>query len=355
VGGFGAERLIIIVNEESVAGGATPALDLALNNSIAAARLGLHRLVVSPAALEALEGAGPAISSIADLKIVGAGWVEGQAAAARATNVIALTQDPARCGVIEGNVRVVHVNNLDHRGVLRTPSLVTESMKADGRYISALIRIYFALTDEETRRYFSIRLEQGGGTTIVDFVERHVREPNPLAIFTDRDNTLPAPPPKGRPGSNCAAYLVRQGYFADLPNAYAGGFSTSCPNLAFRILDAYSIENLVFPELMDLYFSEIGGHTQIQKRDLIRDEFPEFPNLSPEEALRWLNFNFRARKWFNSTNIVQLLNWSENSLQNKMVFGERAACALEKAHWRDAVAPLLEDIWSIGHRHKMLA
>lgn len=354
--------MIVVIDDATFAAGFTPSVTSAVQSALAAAQLGLHRILVSPLALEIAEGVAPEPVFLPGLRIAQAGWVEGQAMAQIASRVIVLTADPTRSRHQEQNKFFVHCDDVDKAGLFSESSIIMESMSTDTKWLKLCMRSILMLSSAEFRRFWHAKPEQGGGSTTVKFVHRYVEDDsNPMAIVVDRDASA-GMPPKNSTGDKVIRALVSKNIFADRPAAAAGGFSPEVPNLSVHVLGCWSIENLVFPNVMEIFFFELAdGRGDTSRRDALLARFPNFPNLTDAEAEDWLSLKFKRSDLhngsdiFNSGCIDRLRAWIEADESNYARFSAALDQDLKRPAFDAALRNALRDFWSIGQRLKRLA
>ncbi|WP_156396130.1 MULTISPECIES: hypothetical protein [unclassified Caulobacter] len=353
--------MIVVIDDATFAEEITPSLVSAVQSALAAAQLGLHRVLVSPVALEIAEAVAPELPFLQGLRIAQGGWVEGNAMARLASRVLVLTANPDRRSHQEENRYFVHCDDVEERGLFREPSVVMESMATDAKWLKICMRAILQLSSSEFRRYWHAKPEQGGGSTLFNFVHRYADDdPNPMAIVVDRDAN--GEPPRHSTADKVLRSSVSKGIFADRNTAHAGGFSSSMPNISIHVLNCWSIENLIFPKVMEIFFNELAnGIGDTSRRETIVRIFPSFPDIANDRAEDWLFLKFKNNPThgggsiFDSGCIDRLIAWID---QNESNYSRFAATLLEEANkpvFDAALRGALRDFWSVGQRLKTLA
>lgn len=352
--------MIVVIDEETFSLGVTPGIASAVEDALAAARLGLHRLLVSPLAIEMAEVANPVPAFLPNLKVIQAGWVEGQAIADTASRVLVLTGNEALRGQNLGNRFYIHADDVDIQGVFREPSVVMESMATDIKLLKTYLQIVLDLSPVEVRRFWSAKPELGGGSTTFNFVHRYVGEANPMSILVDRDSD--AMPARNSTAGKVVEALVSTGMFQSRDEAHIGGFSSMVPNLSFHILGCRSIENLILPNVMEIFFKNLcRGVGDTSRRASLVNKFRNFPDMSSDESKEWLKLKFKnsdiheGSNIFDSGCIDRLLAWSMTSEKNFDELASALRTDMEIPEFDNVIRGALRDFWSVGQRLKLLA
>lgn len=349
--------MIILIDERLFLGDYNPGINNAIECAIASARLSQHRILVSPKAIEAAERLEEPPELLPALRVLQASWVEGQAMARLASRILVLISDPALSGRQEGNQYFVDVGDAEAQGIFREPSIVLESMETDAKLLRIYMLTFLDLNEREMMKYWDARLEQGGGSTIFNFVKRHAEHPHPIVLISDRDCDDGVR--RHSTADKCVRTLTKYNIFPSREAAIIGGFSPNAPHIAFRIHLARAIENLVFPPLMEVFLDHVATGDGEDRRAFLLEKFPNFPNLDEAEAKAWLFMEFKdnaefGSDIFNSSRIDRLLRWRSRNEENKAIFSDALRASLLVEHFEAALRHVLREAWTIGQRLKIL-
>ena len=349
--------MLLVINEDTFTSAPSEATSSAIRLSLLTRELGFMRLVVSPLATEAARRHGLDEGLAAGLDLAQRGWLEGQSLLSRLSRVVALVDDPARHGSINGNTYEVATDRAFALGLFKEPSVVTENIATDGAFLNLLFRLWSRSDDAAIDKMWAVRLDQGGGSTISNYVKRFVERPEPMAIVCDRDSE--ALPGCGDTVKKCVDEIIAHSLFDCRESAKSGGFSGSSAHFAFEVLDAWSIESLVTPNIALLLMENVMNRREIDIRtELLANDHPTYPTLDDESAARWLSTNFKkyndGKSVWNSNSIQSFIRWVDENDDNR----EEAQRAFEKDYeierFRAAIDRVCETLIAIGIRDRRL-
>jgi len=299
--------MLLYISEDTFTGPATADTATAIRYALTSREWGYSSLLVTPGAPQAARLQGLDEQLAAGLDIAQRGWLEGQTLLETLSRVVALVDDVDRHGSQRGNMFEVATSFAVASGVFREPVLVTENMATDGAFLSMIFSLWNQRDEADLERFWNVRLEQGGGDTIRNYVGRYAGQPEPMAIVCDRDSV--ALPQCGNTVKNCVSDILAHGLFACRDTAKAGGFTPLRSNFAFEITDAWSVESLIFPNISQLLLRETMNVAEVRDRmDSLAGTFPTFPRLDDASAESWLSTNFRT--FHNGSSA-----WNSNSVQ----------------------------------------
>jgi hypothetical protein len=349
--------MIIALGERAFLRGVDAELREAIQKSLHAFELGLHALVVTPGAMRQVTESDLPTPIKDDLQLVHRNWLEAQGLLKRATRVVSITGEPGQHGLIEGNVYHVFSGSVEKYGIHREASHVVESLGADASYVQLLLRLSLDLNAVELRKFWFSRAEQGGGGAMRAYVRRYARNPSPTFILCDRDG--PTPGMCGPTAQGCVDALVEAELFDSTAAVMAGGFSKIEPCLGFRIIAAHEMENLILPRMAVVLFNSIlEPDVAAERAEILRQAFPTFPELAPEDAERWLAKDFKKMagggRVFDSECLEALAEWAFESDGNFRTLKIETAKDLTNPIFYLAINDLILDLWTNGACHRAL-
>ncbi len=349
--------MLIFIDEETFTGRPTEATTTAVRLSLLTRELGYTRLLVSPKATEAARHHGLDEGLAQGLDLAQRGWLEGQSLLSRLTRVVSLVDDPRRHGSVRGNIFEVATESAFSMGIFKEPSVVTENIATDGAFLALIFRLWNGTESSALSRFWGVRMDQGGGSTIRNYVRRYVDSPEPMTIVCDRDSA--GWPACGDTAKACVDDIVHHGLFDCRESAKAGGFSPSNPHFAFDVLDAWSVESLVLPHLSQLLMNSTMNAVETNQRiEIITGDHPAYPSMQEDGPERWLSTNFKkynngSSAW-NSNSIQRFIDWTNRSIDN---FAEaKAAFDLDYSipQFRRAIDKTCKLLMAIGVRDQKL-
>jgi len=349
--------MLILIDEHTFTQPSSAHVSEAVACALASVRMGYHRLVVSPGAMQAASLSGLSSELVEGLAITQRSWLESQSLLSRISRLIALVDDPSLDGNLNQNRYSVFVGNARRVGIFHHPSLVTESLLADAPLLETYLAVSMGFSAEQLHRNWAVRPDQGGGGTTFLLIDRYGRQPEPMLVTCDRDTSGPH---CGGTANKCIERLLAGNHYSSRATAHLGGFSDLRPNLAFNVLRAWSIENFIFPKLMQLFFLHLmNDDVGISRENALLDVFPTYPNLSNKDAELWLNINFKNfpdfGEIFNSKCIERLISWSKLNASNSRLFDIAFHESLSIGPFHSALSLLMRDIWALGVRQHMLS
>lgn len=327
--------------------------------ALSSRQMGFSRLLVAPRAIESAIAAGVDPDLVEALNLVQRGWLEGQGLLNNLTRVVSLVSDEDRHGNVVGNIYEVYVGHAANDKTFNEPAFVTENMNVDARLLTIYLAWGLNITSGELNRIWSVRPDLGGGDTIKTYANRYIARPEPTLIVCDRDSaSLPA---YGDTAKNCIGEVVRSALFPCRPSTISGGFSPNRANFAFELHKCWSIENLIFPEMLDIYFKEVKpDQSSLDRRSAILSTFPSFPLLSDDDAEKWLGTNLRklpdyeGKAVVTSGCIVRLLDWADREDQNAVMLRSAFTRSQAIPAFQGSISSLTKTLIALGVRDQSL-
>jgi hypothetical protein len=184
---------------------------------------------------------------------------------------------------IAGDTAFVNYKTLRNNHILTQSFFLCENL-TDVQFYFILAKNFLAF-GRYPENYVVMRPVAGGGSTTFQALYAEQALPLKGMVICDSDKLEPAPPFKH---GSTAAKAFEAAIFLEACDCL--GLSIKNPLFGFFTTPGFSIENVIGPNLLEVYFEANARH---QERQVILKAFPHFPLMDEAEWILWQSLDLK--------------------------------------------------------------